>query len=245
MQNTGAWKPTKFERAKVGWRAAQSIAPASRLITNLVCRSYVAAIERFARGSLVDLGCGTVPLYGAYLPLVSDVTCVDWPGSLHEVSHVDEFIDLNEPLPFADQSFDTILSTDVLEHIWNHAMFWSEMSRVLRPDGHIILGTPFFYWLHEEPHDYFRWTRHALQRACTDVGLQAVAVTPYGGPLDIIADLLLKTISLKSQSISRFLYMPIWTAIQGGPLRNFSDAASHRLPMGYCMIASKRSLRFS
>src|SRR6202041_996759 len=119
MQNADAWKATKFEETPFGWRASRKIGPASRLITELMCRSYVTAIKEVARGSLADLGAGTVPLFGVYRPLVSEITCVDWPGSLHEVSHVDHFADLNCALPFKSASFDTILSTDVLEHIWD------------------------------------------------------------------------------------------------------------------------------
>ena len=73
---------------------------------------------------------------------------------------MDEFVHLNGPLPFPDGSFDTFISTDVLEHIREPVIAWSEMAWVLRPGGKLIVSVPFPYSLHEEPHDYHRHTRY-------------------------------------------------------------------------------------
>lgn len=240
MKNAHAWKPTKFIKSNDVLRSSNSVAPASKLITNLAGRVYDDAIKRFARGRLIDLGCGTVPLYGTYSELVSDVVCVDWPGSAHDVSHADRFADLNSALPYDNNAFDTILSTDVLEHIWDHATFWAEMARILRPGGKLILGTPFFYWLHEEPHDYFRWTAFALECASSEVGLTVVELIPYGGALDILADVMLKTIALKKKAVVTVLYPLVWALLSRGPLRRLSNSTSNQFPLGYCIVATKK-----
>jgi 2-polyprenyl-3-methyl-5-hydroxy-6-metoxy-1,4-benzoquinol methylase len=210
MKNAHAWKPTKFTKFNGEWRSSSSVSSAGKLITNLAGRAYDEALTRFARGRLIDLGCGAVPLYGVYRELVSDVVCVDWPGSAHDVSYADQFVDLNSATPYENEAFDTILSTDVLEHIWNHATFWAEIARILRPGGTLILGTPFFYWLHEEPHDYFRWTAFALKRACAEVGLTVIKLVPYGGALDILADVMLKTSALRMKAAATVLFPFVW-----------------------------------
>ena len=240
MRNAQAWKPTKFTKSNEVWRSSGSVAPASRLITNLAGLAYGDAIKRFARGRLVDLGCGTVPLYGIYSELVSEVVCVDWPGSAHDINHADRFADLNSALPYESDTFDTILSTDVLEHIWNHPTFWAEVARILRPGGKVILGTPFFYWLHEEPHDYFRWTAFALKRACSEVGLIVLELAPYGGALDIVADVTLKALALRMKSLTAVLYPLVWVLLSRGPFRRLSNGTSSRFPLGYCLVATKK-----
>ncbi|MDR1112000.1 MAG: class I SAM-dependent methyltransferase [Deltaproteobacteria bacterium] len=47
-----------------------------------------------------------------------------------------------EPLPYPDQSFDLVTSTEVIEHLENPRLFLREIARVLRPGGHAILSTP-------------------------------------------------------------------------------------------------------
>jgi malonyl-CoA O-methyltransferase len=49
--------------------------------------------------------------------------------------------DLTEPLPFADHSFDRVVCGLVLDHIPNLTALFSEMRRVCRPDGFVIVST--------------------------------------------------------------------------------------------------------
>jgi SAM-dependent methyltransferase len=55
---------------------------------------------------------------------------------------IDYGIDLNRPLPYEDGRFDLVYSTEVIEHVEGHRNFVSEATRVLRPDGWIVLTTP-------------------------------------------------------------------------------------------------------
>jgi SAM-dependent methyltransferase len=57
-------------------------------------------------------------------------------------AQVDEGIDLNQPLPYADASFDVVYSTEVIEHVEGHRNFMMEATRVLKPGGHLIMTTP-------------------------------------------------------------------------------------------------------
>jgi SAM-dependent methyltransferase len=74
-------------------------------------------------------------------------------------------------LPFEDGSFDTVLSIQVLEHTPHPRQLVSEMARVLKKDGTLILAAPFSFRLHEEPHDYFRYSPHGLRELCSEAGL--------------------------------------------------------------------------
>jgi SAM-dependent methyltransferase len=55
---------------------------------------------------------------------------------------IDEGVDLTRGLPYPDESFDLVVLTEVIEHLENHRAALSEVARVLRPNGHLILTTP-------------------------------------------------------------------------------------------------------
>jgi SAM-dependent methyltransferase len=174
--------------------AYREILPASYIINTIMLPVYQKAINEHACGILADMGCGSVPYYELYKEKVSETVCIDWPYCVHEQIHVDVFCDLNEPLPFHDNSFDTILLSDVIEHIYRPEALFREISRTLRKDGKLLLFAPFFYWLHEIPHDYHRYTEFALRRYAEDSGLQVIELMPYGGYFDVMLDLLNKMI---------------------------------------------------
>ena len=51
-------------------------------------------------------------------------------------------VDLNAVLPWPDQSFDAIFSTEGIEHLENHFSFLRETCRILKPGGILVLTTP-------------------------------------------------------------------------------------------------------
>ena len=190
MRNESAWKATKFVRHGKAWRASRDrmeVAASSLLIADISVRFYQEALEGFASGRLIDLGCGKAPLYGIYRSRVDSVVCVDWPYGDHGSDFVDHQMDLNGRLAFSDSSFGTVLA-DVLEHVRNADMLWSEMTRICSPGGRLIIGTPFLYWIHEDPHDYWRYTHYCLQDQCDRLTNPVAASVRrsaggHGGPL--------------------------------------------------------------
>ena len=68
-----------------------------------------------------------------------------------------------EKLPQRTASVGTVLALNTFEHV---KCFWrglDEVHRVLRPDGVLILSTPFHFRIHEFPHDYWRFTPAAYE----------------------------------------------------------------------------------
>lgn len=248
MKQVDRWRPTKFVPAGDGYRASRDsreVAPASRMITDRLATVYPEALRHHARGRLLDLGCGTVPLFDAYRRLVTDVVCVDW-AARGGVSHLDLAMDLNERIPLPDGRFDTVLATDVFEHIARPAHLFEEVSRLLAPDGVMIAGVPFLYWIHEEPHDYYRYTEFALARLCAGSGLTVISVEPYGGAPEVVFDTLGKTFSYGALGASMLGRWLTTITVSLGDLllatrvaHRVSQATAHSLPLGYCLVARK------
>jgi len=102
----------------------------------------------------LDLGCGRAS-YKKYFPnrIGFDVRSgpeVDVVGDAHK-------------LPFENEKFDNILCTEVLEHLHSPYIAISEMKRVLKQGGKLILTTRFIFPLHDIPHDYYRFTKYGLK----------------------------------------------------------------------------------
>jgi SAM-dependent methyltransferase len=191
MRAAESWVPTKFVQRNGEWspsRDPTQVAYGSRLISQRQVRAYVDALQAHARGALLDLGCGHVPLFGAYRDLVGSTTCVDWQSTLHPSPHLDHEADLGGALPLPDASFDTVLLTDVLEHLPYPDRLWAELSRIVRPCGSVIIGVPFLYWIHEAPHDHHRYTRHRLEMFARDHGFDVLQLESYGDAPDVLVD---------------------------------------------------------
>jgi SAM-dependent methyltransferase len=245
MRNQDQWVPSKFVYRKgrlVASRDRNQIGADSRLIGDLVAGCYDEALRLYAHGELIDLGCGNVPLYEAYRDLVRANTCVDWASSLHKNQFLDLECDLTERLPFESGSFDTIILSDVLEHVSQPDQLWTEMSRILAPGGHILMNVPFYYWLHEEPHDYYRYTEFALRRFVANSGLELVTLKPIGGTPELLGDLAAKHLlraPLVGRGLAGFAQGLAMAFVRTRLGRKMSQRTGAKFPLGYFLVASK------
>jgi len=241
MKDKHLWQPSKFIRTKRGYRASRNpkeVFIGSRFFGDVQARVYESVLRQHASGLLLDLGCGMVPLYDSYRDRVSDTICVDWPNSTHKSRHVDFEVDLNGEIPLASNQFDTILATDVLEHISNPDLLWREIARLLKPEGKVIIGVPFFYRIHEAPYDYYRYTEHMLRLFCERNALEVVSLNAYGGVPEIMADLIAKNIAF-SKTLSSVHLLLSGALVECSPVRRMSLRTSKTFPLGYCLVARK------
>jgi len=246
MRHPELWQPTKYHRHGKAWRGARDrrlLGVGSRLNADRVVAQYERHLPVHARGALVDLGCGTVPLYGLYAPHVSSVTCVDWPASVHGAQHVDVQADLAAPLPLPDAGFDTVILSDVLEHVPEPRHLWREMARLLRPGGHVLMNVPFLYGLHELPHDYGRYTSFALRRMADEVGFEVLLLEPVGGSLHVLADLLAKHLArlpVLGGALAAAVQGAVALADRTRAGARFASLSAERFPSGYFLVARRR-----
>ena len=248
MKNCAIWKPSKFVYVKGRLKASKTpneVCIGSRLIANQTAKFYDQWLKRHAKGKLLDLGCGKVPFFLVYRDLVREVVCVDWKNTLHPNDYIDLHWDLTKPLPFADGEFDTIILSDVLEHIPTPDDLWKEMSRILAHQGTIIMNVPFYYWVHEQPNDYYRYTEFALRRFVANAGLRLVELKPIGGLPEIVADLFAKmalNIPLLGGCLARFVQGMAMVYLKTGFGRQHSRATRNEYPLGYFLVAQKDRL---
>lgn len=152
----------------------------NRLINNIIERDLRVAAAAHARGRMIDIGCGVKPYRQLMAPWVDSHIGVDHADTLHTTAHVD-LIGTAYNIPVEDYSFDTALCTAVLEHLEEPEAGLRECFRVLRPGGAAIYIVPLFWHLHEEPRDFYRYTKHGLRYLFEKVGFEIVEIKPMSG----------------------------------------------------------------
>ena len=148
------------------------------LLPNAAVGEWLADVRDCFQGDLLDAGAGNQPYRPFYEPLVRGVIAVDATDAegLAALALVDH-------LPFKDATFDTVLSTEVWEHVEDADKAAAETFRVLRPGGRLIITVPFLYPTHEAPYDFGRFTPFGLQSVLRRAGFEVERVDSKGGPL--------------------------------------------------------------
>lgn len=124
---------------------------------------------------LIDIGCGNKPyesLFPKWYYIGLNPSVVDAsPDVIGDAMN----------LPFANQQADAVLCTQVLEHVPRPWELMSECYRVIKPGGYLILSAPFYWPLHEEPWDFFRYTKHGLRSLSVEAGFEVRTLMADGG----------------------------------------------------------------
>lgn len=140
----------------------------------------IAFAAQKSHGVLLDVGCGNKPYKSYFEPFVERHIGLEYsPESVYRGCAADVFGDAMR-IPLEDNSVDTILCTEVLEHIPNPEKAIAEFARILRPNGVVITTAPFFYPIHDA-WDFFRYTNDGIATLMKQNGLNVELVKPLSG----------------------------------------------------------------
>lgn len=118
---------------------------------------------KYIDGNVLDVGCGSKPYVGQFAKCDSYVGLeYDSPILIEKNIDVDFTYD-GKRFPFEDDRFDSVVSFQVLEHVFEPVEFIAEIKRVLKPNGRLLITVPFFWDEHEQPYDYARYTSFGLK----------------------------------------------------------------------------------
>ncbi len=135
-------------------------------------------------GRLLDLGCGNKPYYNIYSRHCTESVGCDVPHSLHSESEVEVLCAAEEIDKFFEKdSFDCVICTEVIEHTYDDEKVIANISNVLATGGTLLISAPFIYVLHEEPHDYKRYTYYGIENLLLKNNFRIEASFAMGGVL--------------------------------------------------------------
>lgn len=191
------------------------------------------------------------PLFASYFgvdhPVVSKL--------YHPNQKPDILADVNKKLPLKEKAFDVAIMLQVLEYLEKPRVAFNEIARILKPNGVLILTSPFMYPIHDEPFDRNRFTQTQIksflkgagfkivkiksQRSFWDFWFQSFLVFLFKAlkrqlakktPASILVVTLLVFISLYLTPVANLLNLAI---------RSFTKNSEGDFPLNYLVVAKK------
>ena len=172
-------------------------------------------IEKYKfSGTLLDFGCGEKP----YKNLFKDITAyegIDFKNySINKdfkAEKPDYYFDNDYlktlTLPFDNNSFDNTVSFQVLEHHRNPQKMISEIFRITKPKGLILITAPFLGGIHESPNDYQRYTEYGLMELSKPHNCEILEISRQGSLFSTISMLLNEYLSsFASRNIFSYIF---------------------------------------
>ncbi|NIM12123.1 MAG: methyltransferase domain-containing protein [Candidatus Aminicenantes bacterium] len=150
------------------------------LIFSIINPALKERLPLYVQGKLLDIGCGEKPYLEMASPYVTGHIGIDRWDTYSDKSNIDIFSTAYE-IPCKNESFDSVLCTDVLEHLKEPGLALAEAYRILKPGGFGIYTVPLFWHLHEEPYDYYRFTRYGLKYLFEKNGFEVVEIKALSG----------------------------------------------------------------
>ncbi len=206
----------------------------------ILLKEQIKKHKDYIKGIVLDAGAGSFDRYSElfsfekYLKL--DIDKANNPDIVGSV----------EDIPLEDNSVDSVVSMQVLGDVENLNKAVSEFHRVLRPGGAMLLTESLISAMHDEPHDYWRFTNFSLKNLFEKNSFEVVLVEARGGffasAAQSIIRYLIDRLGLYNNSLGKVLRFPI--SIFGRIMlwldRRDNSKASLRQTMGWCLIATKK-----
>lgn len=179
------------------------------------------------KGKLLDVGCGSKPYQSLcqvdeYIGLE-----IDDEGNRNH-NYADVFYD-GKTIPFANNTFDSILSNQVFEHVFNPNDFLKEVNRVTKMGGLFLMTVPFVWDEHEQPYDYARYSSFGLKHILGENGFEIVEHRKSNNGLEVIFQLINDYIYKKTVTKNGYLNL-LFTLLFMAPINMIGLIFSKILP---------------
>lgn len=196
-------------------------------------------------GRLLDLGCGSKPYKRLFVNATEYIGVdIENEGHDHRTEEVDVYYD-GKVLPFEDERFDSVLCSEVLEHVPDLEATVSELKRVLIKGGKALITVPFVWPEHELPFDFRRFTANGLSDIFEKHGFEVTHIKKLGNFFEVVAQMWLMYLHNGLYTKHRYLNLLI-NAILIFPFTLLGVLLSVILPnvkglyFGLVMVAEKK-----
>jgi len=146
-------------------------------------REVITYAQKYISGKTLDLGAGS----GKYRDLIKQKATEYLAFDMVPRQNIDVVGDVLN-LPFESETFDTVVCTQVLEHVDKPWIMVKEIYRVLKKKGVCFLTAPFMEPYHQNPGDYFRYSVEGIKLLFQNENFEIVECSSYGQPFSVISE---------------------------------------------------------
>jgi SAM-dependent methyltransferase len=197
------------------------------------------------KGIILDVGCGSKPYknFATNAEKYIGVDVIDDP-------EVDQKMIENKYIPFDDNYFDAVISTQAIEHIQDLDTVLKEIKRVAKHESLIFISLPFMFQEHGAPHDYRRFTKFGLKSYLSQFNFDIIEVNTIGGIGSYLIVSLMSWIEFQytdTMIILRFIMLPLYLIVM--PILNLLGLYLDRIDKTdsfytsvYCLAKNQKSV---
>ena len=164
-------------------------------------------LPKYCSGRVVDVGSGHAKYKNLIKDYCEEYVSVDNLSSEYQFGDNENFkpdiISDILNMPFRDEEFNTAICTEVLEHVENPFLLFKETSRILKPGGYLILSSGWSAPYHNEPKDYWRFSKDAYSVLCREAKFELVEIHKKGGLFSCLLYFINRNIDLNSKYAKR------------------------------------------
>ena len=182
---------------------------------------------------VLDIGCGNKPFEQYIKALIKTNEKDDYIGcdivqsSENKVDILCEATDI----PVKSESFDVVVCTQVIEHVFDHQKVFDEAYRLLKPGGRFIVSSPFVWEKHEIPYDFYRFTDFCFENLLVRSGFTVKERVACGGKWAVFGQLLIQCFTRRKRMKNIFYKFFRW--VWNGSITLFSNLFFNYLDYRY------------
>lgn len=197
--------------------------------------------SKFIKGRILDVGAGSFSRYKDFFEFDEYIKMNTESGKNTDL------IGKVENIPSEDNSFDSIVCTQVLGDVYELHKAFNEFYRVLKLGGTLLITENLFDSLHDEPNDFWRFTEHSLRRLAEDANFEVRVLERRGGYRSVMAQMKARYIIERFSANKRWFARPLSFMFKiCGKWAQYRDSkdkshANQIFTHGYILIAQKNA----
>ncbi len=203
-------------------------------------RVIIPTFRQHIQGDVLDVGCGDMPFKTIIEEKASKYDTLDVEARTDGVTYIGSILDMNM---IPDKTYDTIICLEVLEHVPLPFQGAKELNRALKTNGTLIMSVPHLSRLHEQPHDYYRYTHYGITALLTENGFEITEMKTCGGILCFLGH------QISTVILCLFFHIPIikhiifflnkWLIVKPMVCLDAWLFEKSVMPLGYLCVAKK------